>query len=483
MSGRAVGFIATFMIPVVLVRVFNQTEFGTYKQLFLIYSTLFGIAQLGMAESLYYFLPTYPESSRGYVGNSLLILAIAGIAGFVMLWAGGGLIGSWLNNPALAGYLPLIGLYLMCMLVSAILEITMISRRQHGLASITYVLSDLVRTSLYLLPALILGSLHWLLIGALAFAGTRLALTLVYLKRQLRIQFRLDWLLMRKHLGYALPFAAAVVIEMLQSNLHMYVVSARLTPAAFAIYSIGCLQIPLVDFMTTSTANVMMVKMSGYVREQRYGEALELWRDTSRKLAIVFVPIVCALIVTASSLIPGLFTARYSASVPLFMVWSVLMLFPVLMTNGVLRVFADTKFIIKLNAVKLVIIAMGINAFLSAFGMMGAVIITLLAMATATVIALVRIGTLMHCSWREVLPWGHLARICAIAVAVAIPVVALKAYIDLPPLFEALIIGTVYGLLNAAGTWIFGPLSQTDREAMLHWVQVPITRISRVWKT
>src|SRR5437879_12894336 len=52
MSGRSLAFAATFFIPMVLVRVFDQTEFGTYKQLFLIVSTLYGIAQLGMAESL-----------------------------------------------------------------------------------------------------------------------------------------------------------------------------------------------------------------------------------------------------------------------------------------------------------------------------------------------------------------------------------------------------------------------------------------------
>jgi O-antigen/teichoic acid export membrane protein len=288
---------------------------------------------------------------------------------------------------------------------------------------------------------------------------------------------------MRKHLGYALPFAAAVLVEMLQSNLHLYVVSARLTPAAFAIYSIGCLQIPMVDFMTTSTANVMMVRMSSYIREQRHGEALELWWDTSRKLAIVFVPLVGVLIVTAGSLIPGLFTEKYSGSVPLFMVWSVLMLFPALMTNGVLRVFADTKFIIKLNLIKLLIIAAGINIFITTFGMMGAVLITLLAMATAKIVALDRISKLLRCSWHDVLPWRQLARIGAISVGSALPVVALRTSVDLPPLLEALLIGTAYGLLCAAGMWIYGPLNQTDRDAMLHWVQVPIARISRVWKT
>ena len=59
-AGRVPGLVVAFAIPLVLARVFDQTEFGTYKQLFLIYATLFGLAQLGMAESLYYFVPLCP---------------------------------------------------------------------------------------------------------------------------------------------------------------------------------------------------------------------------------------------------------------------------------------------------------------------------------------------------------------------------------------------------------------------------------------
>jgi hypothetical protein len=36
MTGRALAFGGTFMIPLVLARVFDQAEFGTYKQLLLI---------------------------------------------------------------------------------------------------------------------------------------------------------------------------------------------------------------------------------------------------------------------------------------------------------------------------------------------------------------------------------------------------------------------------------------------------------------
>ena len=85
-TGRTIGFAASFIIPVLLVRTFNQAEFGTYKQLFLIYGTLYGLAQLGMAESLYYFVPRKPQEAGPYIANALITLALAGTAGLALLW-------------------------------------------------------------------------------------------------------------------------------------------------------------------------------------------------------------------------------------------------------------------------------------------------------------------------------------------------------------------------------------------------------------
>jgi O-antigen/teichoic acid export membrane protein len=44
-AGRTTGFVVSFVIPVVLARLFSRADFGTYKQLFLIYATFYGLAQ------------------------------------------------------------------------------------------------------------------------------------------------------------------------------------------------------------------------------------------------------------------------------------------------------------------------------------------------------------------------------------------------------------------------------------------------------
>src|SRR5688572_30521694 len=110
--GRSIGFAAAFAIPIVLSRILDQAEFGTYKQLFLIYATLFGVAQLGMAESLYYFIPRDSTGAGQHIASALATLAAAGVACLTLLFLFSPGIAEWLKNPQLtSGLLPL-GIFL-----------------------------------------------------------------------------------------------------------------------------------------------------------------------------------------------------------------------------------------------------------------------------------------------------------------------------------------------------------------------------------
>ena len=478
MSGRALGFIAAFAIPVVLVRVFNQTEFGTYKQLFLLYTTLYGIAQVGMAESLYYFIPTSPEQRGSYIVNSLCALAVSGVLCLGILSAASGWLGRWFHNPGLVPYVPAIGTYLMLMLMSAVFEIVMITRKHHRFAFGAYALSDLVRAGLFIFPALVFHSMTALFAGAVAFAMLRFTLVLSYLRSEFPRRPPFVPALLKRHLLYAMPFALAVSIETAQVNLHMYVVSAHFDAATFAVYSVGCLQVPLVDFLMTSTSSVMMVRMSEDMREGRRDAALELWLDTTRKLAMVFAAMVGGLVVTASILIPLLFTQAYAASAPLFMVWSISMFFAAVMTDSVLRVNADTRFLIVQNLIRLGVVAVAIFWFLDLFGLMGAVLVTLLSTLTAKVVGLSRICRLMGCSPKDVLPWKSLAGTAAITVVAMVPAQLLKPFLHMPLLPALLVTGAVYGLGFVSLLWICGPLKPAEKRMAAQWLQLPVTWVT-----
>ena len=187
--GRSVGFAAAFAIPIVLSRILDQTEFGTYKQLFLIYATLFGVAQLGMAESLYYFIPRDSNGAGQHIASALATLAAAGVGCLTLLILFSAGIAGWLKNPQLTpGLLPL-GIFLILTLVAAPLEIVLVSRRKYGSAALTYAVSDLMRVACVLSPAIVIGTISSVMWGAAGFAFARLGATVWTLRRDLVTSF------------------------------------------------------------------------------------------------------------------------------------------------------------------------------------------------------------------------------------------------------------------------------------------------------
>jgi O-antigen/teichoic acid export membrane protein len=450
--GRSVGLAASFAIGIVLARLFDPAVFGTYKQFFLIYATLYGVLQLGMAESLYYFVPRQSEHTGRYVANAMAMLAVAGLLCTAALYLGRTAIGGWMT-PELAEYVVPLGLFLTFTLTSTVLEIVMISRRRHMTAAVTYAISDIVRTALFIIPALAFTTVRAVFIGATLFAGLRLAATFIALWREFGRDFRVDLSLWRHQLGYALPFALAVGIEVILINYHQYVVAGRFDSATYAMYAVGCLQIPLFDLIVTSTTNVLMVRMAG---AERGRAALALWHDTVTRLAFLLFPLAVFLVIAARSLIVGLFTETYAASVPIFMIWVLTMLPAVMAVDAVLRVYAQTRFLLVMNLVRFVFVAGLIGWFLNSFGLLGAVGVTLLAMTVTKSLGVVRIAKLMNVGPREALPWARLMGIAALAGISALPVLWLQHHVAWHPMITFLVGGCLY--VGSYALLSYGPL-------------------------
>jgi O-antigen/teichoic acid export membrane protein len=469
-TGRSVGVAASFAIGIVLARLFDPAAFGTYKQFFLVYATLYGVLQLGMAESLYYFVPKQSAHTGGYVGNAIAMLTIAGLACTAVLYFSRTALAGWIN-PELAEYVVPLGLFLTFSLASTVLEIVMVSRRQHMAAAVTYAVSDIARTLLFLLPALALTSLRAVFIGATVFAALRLLATVIALWREFGRDLKIDLLLWRQQLAYALPFATAVGIEVVLINYHQYVVASRFDAATFAIYAIGCLQLPLYDLIVTSTVNVLMVRMA----DTPCGPAARaLWHDTVCRLAFLIFPLAALLIAGAHYLIVGLFTATYAASVPIFIVWVLMMLPAVMAVDAVLRVYAQTRFLVVMNLVRFACVAGLIGWFLAGFGLRGAVLVTLLAMAVTKTLGAVRVAWLMKAGLRDALPWDRLARIAACAVVSAAPALWLQQQIAWHPLATFMAGSGVY-----VATYAFLSYGLTPQGLRFVAARVPVLRVRR----
>jgi O-antigen/teichoic acid export membrane protein len=452
-GGRLAAYAASFCIPLVLTRVFAPSDFGAYKQIFLVYYTIYFIAQSGMAESLFYFLPAAKSDGGAFAANSVIFLAAAGTASSLALVAFAGPVSRGLGNPAIAAYLPILGVFLTLTMASSVLEIVLISRARHLAASAAYGGSDLVKAACLLVPALITRDLRFVLAGAAAFAALRLAVTVGLLRRTYGRGLAPDTALLRRQLAYAAPFGAAVVIDAVQANYHQYAVSHRFDPATYAIYAVGCLQIPLVDFIAGPACNLMMVGMRERLQDGDTRAAARLWIETTERIAAFVLPTMVALLLTAHDLIVVLFTSTYEASVPVFAVWTLTMLAAVAQTDGVLRVFAETRFLFVLSVVKLAWVAGSVGALLTAAGLPGAAAASVGALLVSKVIALFRIRARLGVGVRELLPWRGLARIAGLASAAAVPCLLVRRALASPVADLAVEVGLYAVVYVALSQW------------------------------
>ncbi len=471
LGARTIGLAATFFIPVLLARIFDQTQFGTYKQLFLVFATLYTITQVGMAESLFYFLPQDPKRGGALTTNAIVVLLLAGSAALLGLTAGAPLVARWMGNAALAPGLPYIGLFVLLMIASAVLEIDLLSRKQYGRAAWAYMLSDLGRAAFLVLPMLLWPSMTILLVSAVLFAAARLGVTVWSLYRAYGADLQPSVPLVRRQLGYALPFALAVMVETVQVHLHSYVVSYYFDAATFAIYSVACLQIPLVGYAATSASDVLMVRMGESLRDGKPEAALLAWHDTVRKLALLFFPVLALLLVVGDELIVLLFTDAYAEAGPLFKVGSLIIASAAVPTDSVLRVFAETRFIFILNLVRVVVVIATIGFFLSVFHLGGAIFVTVLSTTLTKAVALVRVRHLMHVRWRELLPWRSLGSGAAVAAAAGLAALGFRSSVSMPALPMLMASSAVCGVAYVGLAAAFGVVPKNELLALRSWLR------------
>src|SRR6476469_4391656 len=95
--------ILTICIPLVLARRLSLADYGTYKQLFLIFNTLYFILPFGMMQGLYFFIPR-AEQRRPYFVHTLVWVAMTGALAALAISSFGGAIAKSFSNADLLHY-------------------------------------------------------------------------------------------------------------------------------------------------------------------------------------------------------------------------------------------------------------------------------------------------------------------------------------------------------------------------------------------
>jgi hypothetical protein len=143
----------------------------------------------------------------------------------------------------------------------------------------------------------------------------------------------------------------------------------------------------------------------------------------------------------------------------------------------VLRVHARTRFILVLYLFRLILIVSSIGWALRTFGILGAALVTVAALALAKGLALARMAFLTGSGLRQLLPWRSLAAILAVATAASAPALVVDSVLEASPFARLMLVAAAYALAYLAlGVPLL--LSSPERRALFTWAAEPWRRVA-----
>jgi O-antigen/teichoic acid export membrane protein len=419
-AGRLVSAALTFALPLVLARLLTPEQFGTYKQFFLIAQTLQLTGQLGLTQSLYYFLPRGGKERGAYVAQTFLSLAVLGVGFGLSLWCSAPLLGRWLGDGSLASLRAPLAIYGGFMLCAASLESAIMSEGRIGKTAIAMLISDGVRAFALIAGARYAGpaGLFW---AATAFSLLRIVGLFFIVGTRTVPWARPRWGLFKAQLGYALPFAGSSYLYVAQRYFSQYAVSASFDAATFALFAVASFHMPVVDIVFTPLADVMIVQIGKAQHDERSDAAWAAWNDCVQKLAAILFPATACAWLFGPTVLPLLFTHKYDGSVPLFMLATAEIPLWVLPLDALLRAAGATRFLFIFNCVRIVFTAALVLGGIHTFGLPGAIAGGIVSEGLARVGMMARGRRFLGVSWERMCDWGALGRTTAAAAVACAP--------------------------------------------------------------
>ncbi len=465
---KTLGYAFMFLLPVLLVRKLSVHDFGIYKQVFLVVGTAVALLPLGFVMSAYYFLPRLGAQKRHVALNIVLFhLAVAGVACAVLV-VRPDVLGAIFKDPSLATYAPVIGLIVLLWIPASCLEALALANGEARMAAVFIVVIQFSKAVLLFLAALWIGSVWALVVAALVHGVVQAAALLWYLSSRFPGYWRtFEAPIMRAQLAYALPLGAAGLLYWLQIDLHKYLVAHRFDAATFAIYAIGCFELPILAILNESVGSVLIPRMSELQKDGRRQEIVELAANALRKLAGVHVPLFVLLLITGRELISVLFTPQYLAAWPIFAINIILIPFsiPTIACDAVIRAYAEHRFfLIRLRVISTLLLVLGLWWGLDRFGLIGAISVVVGVNLFERLMTTIKSGRVLQVTWADAPLVADLAKIAGAAAFAGVVTSAVRAMLgDTGPVPILVVSAIVMGASYVAALLLLRVPTETER--------------------
>lgn len=397
-------------------------EYGTYSQILLVINLATALFMLGLPNSTNYFLAlanTHEERQRFlsvyFTLNTLLCFAMGGALAVSVP-----IVVAYFNNELIRDFTYILVLLPWTkVIIGSISNILVVYGKTERLTAF-----NVVNTLTALLAILVTRLMNWSFREyiLLYLLGEMCMMLWVYamvwnLEKPLKIS--LDKQLIAKIFKYSIPIGLAGLVGTVNIEIDKLMIGGFFDTEQLAIYTNAAKELPLTIVASSLTA-VLLPQMARMLKAKDTKGAIELWGASICLSYIIICFCAMALVVFAPQIMTILYSEKYLPGVPVFRVYSLVLLLRCTYWGLILNSIGKTKLIFYSSVASLLLNVVLNYAMYLVFGMAGPAIATFICILCISILQLICSSKELDVSFGKIFPWCKLAQISAINLLIGL---------------------------------------------------------------
>jgi O-antigen/teichoic acid export membrane protein len=490
--GKILATLSEAIVPLVIVRLLGKADVGILSGILLVYSTVALVLTAGFPETLTFYLPTRTPAERRAIARkvlqSLLLLGFLGALVLVVISLlarfapslASGVSGSGHDSASSVEslkYLALLAIYPIADLPGRMLPNLLIVEQRAKAAAGVGIVKAIGSAVAALLP-IALGAPLWVVVLSIGSFGFLFGAVLLYYIGALYrgVEVIESPVSMKTLLRFGLPLGLTDIVSMLNNQLDRYLIVIFFPVTAMAEYQAGAWQIPIITTIPYTVGAVYAPRFVELFRAGRSQEAIDIWRQSALKTALLVVPITMVFLVASEETMELLFTAGYLRAAPVFRWYCVLTLGRIATFGSVIVAAGAPRLIFQAAVFSLLSNAVLCFVLVKLIGFNGPAMGTALAFIPSVTYYCFCIAQATKLQFRQVFPLFGFLRVLALACVASLPAWWLKSAVAWPaaarlPAEAFLVLGS-FALLGT----LVGEIRRPDWAFLANWLRLRMLR-------
>lgn len=426
--GSFFSFAVGIISPMILSRYFTVGDYGTYKQVMYVYTTLLSVFTLGLPKAYAYFLPKHPnEESKAIINKITYLFLILGGAFSLVLFIGAEPIARFLGNPELTLALRIFSPVPLFLLPTMGLDGIFASYQKTQFLAIYTIINRIITIVFTVVPVIVFNGNYIYAIIGFDIASVLTCITALILRSLPVKQYPLQStsVTYKQILNFAVPLLFASIWGMLYVSVNQFFISRYYGKEDFAIFSNGFVEMPFLGMVIGSISTVLLPVFSRLEKgEGLSGDMLSIWNSAIMKSSKVIFPMSVFCIFMARLVMICFYGNIYEQSTIYFQIKNIYGLFYIVPFAPVLIAMGKTK--TYSNVTMYFALAITLLEFLSVTFLDSPIYIAIISEACSiskSIVFFILIAKFSSIRLSEMMPFRTLFIVLIASVLSAIPVV------------------------------------------------------------